>query len=283
MAAPGQADLPATRRPHGRGRSLVAPVPLGLIVCMVVSKGARHHQLGLPHRGHPPPVPHQGGGMGPAVVGTIVITGAASLMAIPLGVLGAVYLNEYGGTGVLARSDPVHVRRHDRRALDRDGPVHLRGLGAGARGASRASPAPSPWPASCCPIVIRTTEEMLKLVPDELRRGQPWRSAPARCKTTTARWSLPAALPGIISGRMLAVARAAGETAPLLFTISVRQRVATGACSGANTALPPRSSATPASPSPAPRTEPGAPRSRSWLLVFLLTLVARFVAAPGSR
>ena len=67
------------------------------------------------------------------------------------------------------------------------------------------------------PIVIRSTEEMLKLVPDDLRQAsdalgaRPWR--------TIVTVVLPAALPGIVSGVMLAIARAAGETAPLLFTI----------------------------------------------------------------
>ena len=63
--------------------------------------------------------------MGPAVVGTLLITGAAALMAIPLGILGGIYLNEYGGGSALARVHPLHGRGDDRRAVDRDGPVHL--------------------------------------------------------------------------------------------------------------------------------------------------------------
>ena len=69
------------------------------------------------------------------------------------------------------------------------------------------------------PIVIRTSEEMLKLVPDDLRRASD--AVGARRSQTVTRVVLPAALPGIVSGAMLAVARAAGETAPLLFTIGI--------------------------------------------------------------
>ena len=69
------------------------------------------------------------------------------------------------------------------------------------------------------PIVIRSCEEMLKLVPDDLRQASD--ALGARRWRTIVSVVLPAALPGIVSGAMLAVARAAGETAPLLFTIGV--------------------------------------------------------------
>ena len=74
-----------------------------------------------------------GGGMAPAIVGTLIITFGATLMAVPLGILGAIYLHEYGGRGRLARRHPVHGRRHDRRAVDRHGPVHLHHLHAALR------------------------------------------------------------------------------------------------------------------------------------------------------
>ena len=87
-----------------------------------------------------------GGGIAPAIVGTLVITGVAALMAIPLGVLAAVYLNEYGAPEPHRQGDPVHGRRHDRRAVDRHGTVHRDDLGErgpalrllGLRGLARA-------------------------------------------------------------------------------------------------------------------------------------------------
>ena len=72
------------------------------------------------------------------------------------------------------------------------------------------------------PVVIRTTEEMLRLVPQELRESA--YALGGRKAGTIVRVVLPAAAPGIISGALLAVARAAGETAPLLFTILTRER-----------------------------------------------------------
>jgi len=155
-------------------------------------------------------------GMQPAIVGTIVITGLAALIAIPIGILGAVYLNEYGKKGRLAAcirflTDVMTgvpsvvmgifiytiwvLRFHERTTI------------AGAL-------------ALAClmlPIVVRSTEEMLKLVPDNLREASA--ALGTRTWRTTLGVVLPAAAPGITSGCMLAVARAAGETAPLLFTI----------------------------------------------------------------
>ena len=63
--------------------------------------------------------------MGPAVAGTLLITGAAALMAIPLGILGGIYLNEYGGKSALAADRALHGGGDDRRPVDRDGAVHL--------------------------------------------------------------------------------------------------------------------------------------------------------------
>jgi phosphate transport system permease protein len=85
------------------------------------------------------------------------------------------------------------------------------------------------------PIVIRATEEILALVPAELREAS--QALGARSWRTVVSVVLPAATPGIISGALLAVARAAGETAPLLFTVGVTQSINKNVFSGTNTAL----------------------------------------------
>ncbi len=85
------------------------------------------------------------------------------------------------------------------------------------------------------PIVIRSTEAMLRLVPNELREGSAALGA-SRSRVILG-VVLPAALPGITSGSLLAVARAAGETAPLLFTIGAARAVNLGVAEGPNTAL----------------------------------------------
>ena len=155
-------------------------------------------------------------GMQPAIIGTIVITGLAALMAIPIGILGAIYLNEYGKQRRLANSlrfltdvmtgVPSVVMGifiytvwvlHFRQRSTFAGALALACL--------------------MLPIVVRSTEEMLKLVPDSLREASA--ALGTRTWRTTLGVVLPAALPGITSGCMLAIARAAGETAPLLFTI----------------------------------------------------------------
>jgi phosphate transport system permease protein len=155
-------------------------------------------------------------GMQPAIIGTIVITGLAALMAIPIGIMGAIYLNEYGKqrrlanglrfltdvmTGVPSVVMGIFIYTvwvlHFRQRSTFAGALALACL--------------------MLPIVVRATEEMLKLVPDNLREASA--ALGTRTWRTTLGVVLPAALPGITSGCMLAIARAAGETAPLLFTI----------------------------------------------------------------
>jgi phosphate transport system permease protein len=254
---------------------LVAMVPLALVIWLVVSKGIGILSWDFLTADIPRQFRAIGPGMGPAVAGTLVITAAASAMAIPLGILGAIYLNEFGGRGILARlirfmSDVmtgvpsivmglfiyvVWVRRFESQS----------GL-AGAL-------------ALAClmlPIVIRTTDEMLKLVPDELRQGSV--ALGARSLRTTMSVVIPTALPGIVSGAMLAVARAAGETAPLLFTISV-VNTASWSLFGPNTTLSAQIFRNASQPFPGAQDRAWGAALTLVLLVFVLTLVARFVAA----
>lgn len=157
-------------------------------------------------------------GMQPAIVGTLLTVLGASVLAIPLGVMGAVYLNEYGRqqrparflrfmtdvmTGVPSVVMGVFVYS-----------IWVLRFGVGGRSAFAASLA-----LACLmlPVVVRSTEEMLRLVPDHLREASA--ALGTRRWRTTVGVVLPAALPGITSGSLLAVARAAGETAPVVFTI----------------------------------------------------------------
>lgn len=163
-------------------------------------------------------------GMGPAVVGTLITTALSALLAIPLGILAAVYLNEYGKRNRLASfirfmadvmtGVPSIVMGIFIYTLW----VVQFGQGRSALAASLAL--------ACLmlPIVVRSSEEMLKLVPNALREGSA--ALGSRTWKTTMKIVLPAALPGLVSGAMLAVARAAGETAPVLFTIGAANTVA---------------------------------------------------------
>ena len=131
------------------------------------------------------------------------------------------------------------------------------------------------------PIVIRSTYEMLKLVPDPLREGSYALGATKARVTVTV--VLPAAIGGIVSGALLAVARAAGETAPLLFTILTVTTANPNVFSGANTALPSQIFANATSP------YTGA-QGRAWgaaltliVIAFVLMVAARFVTARFTR
>ena len=141
-----------------------------------------------------------GPGMKAAIIGTVIITFMATLIAVPLGVSGAVYLNEYGRNRPFARL--------------------LRFL------ANVMAGVPS--------IVVRSSE-MLRLVPQNLRDAS--YALGASTSRTTLRVVLPKASPGIISGCLLAVARAAGETAPLIFTIGAAKSTNWNIFGGTNTSL----------------------------------------------
>jgi phosphate transport system permease protein len=174
-----------------------------------------------------------GPGMGPAILGTLLCTGGATLLAVPTGILAAVYLHEYG-----ARSQFARLIRF--MAMVMTGvPSIVMGLfiyvmwtmrfGYSAFGGSLAL--------ACLmlPVVIGTTEQMLRLVPNQLREGAyALGASKSRAIVTVV---VPAALPGIVSGALLAVARAAGETAPLLFTVGAATAFNPHPFSEANTAL----------------------------------------------
>ncbi len=157
----------------------------------------------------------EGGGIYHAILGTLVITLYATLISVPVGIMAAIYLVEYGNDGRLARWATFLVD------VMTGIPSIVAGLfayalfalifGPGVRMGIGGSIALS---ILMIPIVVRATEEMLKLVPDELREAS-YALGVAKWRTVT-KVVLPTAMAGIVTGVMLAVARVAGETAPLL-------------------------------------------------------------------
>lgn len=251
----------------------VAAVPLVAIVFYVLKQGAGVMSLEFLTRDIPILTRSVGPGMGPAIVGTLVITGAATLMAVPLGILAAVYLNEYGRTNRLAgvirtMSDVMTGVPSIVMGLFVYTVWVLRFGLSGFAGALALA-------CLMLPVVIRSTEEILRLVPAGLREASLALGA-SRARTILT-VVLPAAVPGITSGALLAVARAAGETAPLLFTIGAARKVNTALFDGVNTALSTQIFRN------ANQPFPGAVE-RAWgaaltliVLVVVLTILARIV------
>jgi phosphate transport system permease protein len=260
---------------------VVVLIPLGFVLFTVIAKGASVISWSFLTSGPIPPnvVPAGMGGMGPAVVGTIEITALATVMAVPLGILGAVYLNEYGGNNVLARLIGFMAD------VMTGVPSIVMGLFIfsiwvlhfGFSGLAGA------FALACLmlPVVIRSSYEILRLVPDSLREGAYALGATKARVTLTV--VLPAAVGGIVSGALLAVARAAGETAPLLFTILTVTEANPNVFSGANTSLPSQIFVNASSP------YVGA-QARGWgaaltliAICFILMIAARVVTARFTR
>ena len=257
-------------------------IPLVWVLYTVIQKGATaiswQFLSGSPIPANVMPLSAPGG-MWPAIVGTLEITAFAAVIAIPLGVLGAIYINEYGGHSWLARfiSFMADVMTGVPSIIMGLFIFAIWVLHFGYSGLAGA------FALGCLmlPIVIRSTDEMLKLVPDSLREGSYALGATKARVTVTV--VLPAAVGGIVSGALLAVARAAGETAPLLFTILVATTVNWNVFSGTNTSLPSQIFANASSP------YVGA-QARGWgaaltliVLAFILMVVARFITARFAR
>jgi phosphate transport system permease protein len=162
----------------------------------------------------PKPVGEVGGGMANAILGTLVLIGLAALVAVPIGVLAGVYLSEY-------RSSPIASAARFSADVLNGVPSIVIGIFAYGvmvlpMGRFSALAGGAALGVMMIPIIVRTTEELLRLVPPALRDGALALGATrARAVLTVI---LPAALPGIMTGILVALARVAGETAPLLFT-----------------------------------------------------------------
>jgi phosphate transport system permease protein len=208
----------------------LALLPLGFVLFYVVQQGISSLNWAFFTR---MPVPHGevGGGMANAIVGSLMVTGMGAIAAIPIGIIAGVYAAEYRGT---------KLANATRFAADSLNGVPSIVIGVFAYGIvvlpfRRYSAFAGAFALGVMmlPLVMRTTEELLLLVPPTLREGALALGATrARAVFTVV---VPAALPGIVTGILLAVARVAGETAPLLFTalnnnffsIDPRQPIAT--------------------------------------------------------
>jgi len=199
--------------------TLLALVPLFWIVGYVIYKGGQSINLDF-FTQLPRPLGMGGGGVLHAIQGTVIITLLAAVFAIPPGVLAAFYAARFPNTplGVALRFStdvlsgvPSIVIGLFAYALIVKPMGHYSGLAGGIAMAILM-----------LPTIIRTTEEMLKLVPHTLREGSLALGAP-EWKTSIS-VLFPAALNGVITGFLLAIARAAGETAPLLFTALGNER-----------------------------------------------------------
>jgi phosphate transport system permease protein len=192
---------------------LVALLPLAMILFYVVQQGITSLNLDF-FRRMPVPVGETGGGMANAIVGSLIVSGLAALAAVPTGVIAGIYASEFRGTRL---ASAIRFAADTLNGV----PSIVVGLFAYTivvlpSGHFSALAGGFALAVMMLPLVMRTTEELLLLVPGSLREGALALGATrARAVFTVV---VPAALPGILTGILLALARISGETAPLLFT-----------------------------------------------------------------
>ncbi len=193
--------------------TFLALVPLFWIIAFVVYKGGQY--LNLDFFIHlPAPLGAVGGGVLNAIEGTVVLTVLASLFAVPPGVLAAFYVAYKPNTtvGVLVRFGTDVLSGVPSIIIG----VLCYAVIVTAMGHYSALAGGVALAILMLPTMIRTTEEMIKLVPHSMREGALALGSP-EWKTALS-VTLPAARQGVLTGILLAIARASGETAPLLFT-----------------------------------------------------------------
>ena len=194
--------------------AVLALLPLVTLLGYVVIQGGAKLSLDLFTQLPPPPMV-TGGGFANALVGTLIMVGIAALISVPIGVGSAIFLSEFGQGTRLA--DVIRFASNVLSGV----PSIIVGVfayGVIVFTTKTYSALAGGFALSILmlPIVVRSAEESLKLVPQEIRQGS--LGLGGTNFQTVTRVVLPAALPTIITGVTLAVARAAGETAPLVFT-----------------------------------------------------------------
>ncbi len=193
--------------------TLLAIIPLFIILTYLITKGIGSLSASVFTELPPPPLV-DGGGFGNAIVGTIIMVGIGALISVPIGIMAAIYLSEFNEGKV---SDWIRFATNVLSGV----PSIIVGVFAYSA-VVLTTKTYSAWAGGFAlsilmlPIIVRTTDESLKLVPQDVRQASV--GIGANRYQTVLQVVLPAALPAIITGITLAVARAAGETAPLLFT-----------------------------------------------------------------
>ncbi len=198
--------------------ALLAVLPLIAVLVYILIKGVASLNLDLFTK-LPPPPGGEGGGVGNAIIGSIVVTSIATMLAIPIGVGGGIYLAEYSsgrrfskfirfGTNVLAGVPSIIAGVFVYGVIVSTRILFGHTFSAIAGGAALS--------VLMLPTVVKTTDEGLKLVSNDLRRAA--FGVGASQFVTVSQITLPKAFTPIATGVVLSIARAAGETAPLIFT-----------------------------------------------------------------
>ncbi|MDI3547867.1 MAG: phosphate transport system permease protein [Halanaerobiales bacterium] len=193
---------------------LLVIIILGIILYDIISKG-----IGVISWEFLSQMPRNGmteGGIYPAIIGTFYVTIITALVSIPLGIFAAIYLNEYAKKGKLTRLIRLAIRNLSGVPSIVFGlfgvALFVQGMGFGTSILS----AGLTLGLMTLPITVTASEEALKTVPRSYREGS---LALGATKWQSIRTNvLPAAVPGMLTGSILGLARAAGETAPILFT-----------------------------------------------------------------
>jgi phosphate transport system permease protein len=256
---------------------LLAVAPLVSLLWTVTSKGIGTLDIGFLTSSQRNVI-GEGGGAEHAILGTLIITACATIVSVPIGIMAAIYLQEYGH-GRLARALTFFVD------VMTGIPSIVAGLfayavfalifGPGVRLGIVGAVALS---VLMVPIVVRSTEEMLRIVPTSLREASYALGVP-KWKTITS-VVLPTALAGIVTGVMLAVARIIGETAPLLITAGVVDSINTDPFNGRMQNL----AVFAFNEYKSPGVPPGPSIDRAWaaaltliVIVMALNVLARFI------
>jgi phosphate transport system permease protein len=217
---------------------LIALIPLAWILWTVISKGYHlildanwwsQSQRGITSR-------REGGGAYHAIIGSLIMAGITAIIAVPLGVLGAVYLIEYGKGSRAARavSFMVDILTGVPSIV---AALFIYAVWITILGQNRIGFAVSlALVLLMMPVILRSTEEMLKLVPDELREASYALGVPKW--KTILKIVVPTAFGGIVTGIMLGLARVIGETAPLLILVGYSKVINYNPFSGFMGALP---------------------------------------------
>jgi phosphate transport system permease protein len=257
------------------GAFVIAVIPLAFIIGVTLYRGMQAMSIEFLTTTQPLSFRQPGGGFLHGLVGTLMIMTIAIAISVPLGIVGAIFLTEFRRsrisvpvrffTDVMTGVPSIFVGLFVYAAL-----VRGAGMGFGTL------PAGIAIAVLMLPIVVRSAEEILKLVPQDLRNASI--ALGARRWQTTWKVVLPSAASGLVTGVMLAVARGAGETAPLLLTAFGTPYLVFALFGQAQTALP-------LLVFEGARLPFDAARERAWagaleliVLVLVLTIIARWFA-----